>query len=149
MKTSLLLTLVGLAISFALPTHAQEQKTVDPEVRRQIEAVGMQVVEAYNKHDAAASAALYTQEAVRMGDVRGGLLVGREAIEKDFSADFAASFPPRVDRLVQMYAFEDRIVTISEWSSESYHGHRLKIYVRDADTWKIGMEFITATAMAR
>jgi hypothetical protein len=43
-----------LAISFAVPTLAQEQNTVDPEVRQQIEAVLMKLGEAYNKHDAAA-----------------------------------------------------------------------------------------------
>ena len=39
MKMRLLLTLAGLAFSFALPTFAQEENTVDPEVRQQIEAV--------------------------------------------------------------------------------------------------------------
>jgi hypothetical protein len=33
-----ILTLVGLAISFAMPALAQQQNTVDPEVRQQIEA---------------------------------------------------------------------------------------------------------------
>ena len=35
MKMRLLLALVGLAISFAVPTFAQEQNPVDPEVRQQ------------------------------------------------------------------------------------------------------------------
>ena len=39
MKIQLLLSLAGLAISFAAPALAQEQSTVDPEVRQQIEAV--------------------------------------------------------------------------------------------------------------
>jgi hypothetical protein len=34
-----LVALVGLAISFAVPAIAQEQSTVDPEVRQQIEAL--------------------------------------------------------------------------------------------------------------
>ena len=34
MKVRLLLTLAGLAIGFAAPALAQEQNTVDPEVRR-------------------------------------------------------------------------------------------------------------------
>jgi SnoaL-like domain len=83
MKIHLLIALVGLAISFALPTFAQEQSAVDPETRQEIEAVAMQSVEAYNKHDAAAIAALYTLDAVRVLD-RGGStnFVGRDAIEK-------------------------------------------------------------------
>jgi hypothetical protein len=38
MKKRLLYALIGLAIGFAVPTFAQEQNTVDPEVRQQIEA---------------------------------------------------------------------------------------------------------------
>jgi hypothetical protein len=41
MKIRLVVALVGFAISFAVPTLAQEQNTVDPEVRQQIEAVLM------------------------------------------------------------------------------------------------------------
>jgi hypothetical protein len=46
MKTCLLLALVGLTVSFALPTSAEEQSAVDPETRQEIEAVSMQFVEA-------------------------------------------------------------------------------------------------------
>jgi hypothetical protein len=48
-----LVALVGLAISFALPTSAQEQSAVGPKTRQEIDAVGMQFGEAYDKHDAA------------------------------------------------------------------------------------------------
>jgi hypothetical protein len=41
MRVHSLLTLVGLAIGFAVPTFAQQKGTVDPEVRQQIEAVSM------------------------------------------------------------------------------------------------------------
>ena len=148
MKVRLLLAVVGLAISFAVPTFGQEQSAVDPETRQEIEAVEMQYVEAYNKHDAATIAALYTQDAVRMEDWSGGeLRVGREAIEKAFESEFAASWRAIVGKLVQIYAIEDRIAAISEYRFGGWHGHRVGIYVRDADTWKIRMEFVTATQM--
>jgi hypothetical protein len=51
MKIRSVIALIGLAISFAVPAFAQEQNTVDPEVRQQIEAVLMKLGEAYNKHD--------------------------------------------------------------------------------------------------
>jgi hypothetical protein len=54
MKMPFILTLAGLAIGFALPGLAQEQDTVAPEVRQQIEAVTTRREEAYNKYDAAA-----------------------------------------------------------------------------------------------
>src|SRR5215469_2363043 len=66
MKTCSLLTLVGLAISFALPAFAQQKDAVDPEVRQQIEAVNMKLFEASNKGDAAAAAAFYEQNAVQV-----------------------------------------------------------------------------------
>ena len=59
-----ILTFAGLAIGFAAPALAQEQNSVDPEVRQQIEAVTKRREEAYNKHDAAAWAAFYTQDAI-------------------------------------------------------------------------------------
>ena len=58
-----LLTLVGFAIGFLVPALAQEQSTIDPEVRQQIEAALAKYEDAYNKYDAAAIAALYTVDA--------------------------------------------------------------------------------------
>jgi hypothetical protein len=59
-----LVTLVVLAISFALPTFAQEKDAVDPQTRQQLEAIIKSYDEAFNKHDAAAAAAFYTEDAV-------------------------------------------------------------------------------------
>jgi hypothetical protein len=47
-----------LVIAFALPAFAQEQNTVDAEVRQQIEAVLKEREEAINKSEAAAVAVL-------------------------------------------------------------------------------------------
>ena len=54
-----------MAISFALPTFSQDQRTVDPEARQQIEALFMKFGKAFNKHDPSAIAALYTENAMR------------------------------------------------------------------------------------
>src|SRR5271166_7178778 len=92
----LLLSLAGLAISFAVPAFAQEKKdTVDPQVRQQVEAVLMKFVEAYNKHDVATISALYTPDAVEVrragGGTRAGVFSGRQTLEKMFAADFASN----------------------------------------------------------
>jgi hypothetical protein len=75
MKTCVLPAIAALAIGIATPAFAQEANTVDPEVRQQIEAVLTQFDEAYNKNDAAATAALFTQDAVEVwfGVSGGGL----------------------------------------------------------------------------
>ena len=141
MKIRLLLALVGLAIGFAVPTFAQEQNTVDPEVRQQIEAVLMKLGEAYNKHDLAAITALYTQNAVQVWDWdHVGPFYGQQAIEKHYAAHYVPS-PEFVDKLVQVSAIGNKISAISEYSVGPYKGYNARIYVRDADTWKILMEY--------
>jgi len=145
MNIRLVAALIGLAISFAFPIYAQERNTVDPETRQEIDVVSMQYGEAFNKHDAAAVAALYTQDAVRVADWPGGeSSVGREAIKTAFEVQFAGMSPRAVGKSIQMYVIDDRIAAISEFSQGFVHGHTVKIYVRDADTWKIRMEFATA-----
>ena len=80
MKMHLILTLAGLAISFALPTLAQEKDAaVDPRVVQQLHAMGKKSDEAFLKGDAAALAALYTGDAVYVTDT--GPIRGRNAIE--------------------------------------------------------------------
>jgi hypothetical protein len=68
-----------------------EQNTVDPEVRQQIEAVTKRREEAYNKYDAAAYAAFYTQDAVDFWSEEGAAF-GLPAIEKRYEVQFA-SYP--------------------------------------------------------
>jgi hypothetical protein len=52
-----------LAISFIVPTLAQQKGTVDPQIDQQIRALAQKYGEAINKHDPAAVAALNTQDA--------------------------------------------------------------------------------------
>jgi hypothetical protein len=64
MKTHFVFTLVGLAIGFALPTFAQQTNTGDPKLREALEAFLKKEDETYLNGDAAALAALYTEDAV-------------------------------------------------------------------------------------
>ena len=64
METRLLVPLVGLAISFASPTYAQQKDLADPQTTQKILAIIKALVEGYNNHDAAAIAALYTRDGV-------------------------------------------------------------------------------------
>jgi ketosteroid isomerase-like protein len=147
MKTRLLLAVAGLAIGFALPTFAQEQKPVDSEVRQQIEAVIMKFNEAYNKHDAAALVALYTQDAIEVWpwEEKGGAAFGCQAIEQRWAAELASDPPSGGFKVVQIYAVGNDVCAIEEWnpSTSWRRGHRVTIYVRDADTWKIRIIYVT------
>jgi ketosteroid isomerase-like protein len=55
-----------VAISFALPTFAQQEDTVDPQSRQELEAVDAKLDQAIDKNDAAAAAALFTEDAILM-----------------------------------------------------------------------------------
>ena len=85
-------TLVGLAISFASPTFAQQKDTADPPVVQQrdllgvpnalseFDALGIKMDEAFNNNDAGALAALFTEDAVLVAS--DGMFFGRQAARK-------------------------------------------------------------------
>ena len=100
MKIRSVVTLIGLAISFALPTFAQQKDTADPRIVQQRDLLGVakavdesgelhrKLDEAYNKNDAAAVAALFTKDALLVEP--DGLFSGRQAIEKRYADTFQA-----------------------------------------------------------
>jgi ketosteroid isomerase-like protein len=83
MKIRSLLALVGLAISFALPTFAQQTNTPDPQLRQRLVALIKKYDEVFNKNEASALAAFFTEDAVFVTDA--GPIYGREAIVKHFA----------------------------------------------------------------
>jgi uncharacterized protein (TIGR02246 family) len=141
-KIRLLLALAGLAIGSAVPALAQDRNTVDPQVRQEIEATLIKFEEAFNKHDPTAMATLFTVDAVQVLDWgEGGTFSGQQAIEKNYAIDFASSPPEFAEKLIQVYAIGDEISAISEWSHGMWKGYHARIYVRDADSWKIRMDY--------
>jgi hypothetical protein len=68
LKNRLLVALVGLAISFALPAFGQQMDTPDPQLRKALVAFNKKVDDGLNNNDAAALAALFTQDAVFVTD---------------------------------------------------------------------------------
>ena len=81
----LLITLVWLAISFAVPGFAQQKDTAASQIDEQIVK---KFDEAFNNGDAAAVAALYTEDAVQVTPQ--GPVFGREAIREAFHRDVPA-----------------------------------------------------------
>jgi ketosteroid isomerase-like protein len=146
MKIRFLFAFIGLAISFAVPVLAQEQNTVDPEVRQQIEAALKEFDQECNKQDTAAIAALFTQDAVEMwfGQPEGSAS-GQQAIAKRYTAELAGGVPHYVSKLLQVFAIANDICAIMEWSLPPVDtkGHySVRIYAHDADTWKIRMAYL-------
>ena len=141
MKIRFVVALAGLAISFASPTFAQGQKAVGPEVRQQIEGVFRQFQEAYNKHDAAAMVALYSQTAVEVRSWQ-GLATGREAIVKRFAGDFTRGPGKMVNELVEVYPIGNDICAIFDTTIGGEKGHAVTIYIREGDGWKIRMTYV-------
>jgi uncharacterized protein (TIGR02246 family) len=87
MKIRLAVPLVGLAISFALASSAQQKEPMLSEQdRQQLGALHKKWDEAENNNDAAALAALFTEDATFVTDK--GPLSGREAIKQWFADDF-------------------------------------------------------------
>ena len=146
MKMRTVVALVGLAIGVAVPGLAQEQNAVDPEVRQQIEAVTKRREEAYNKYDAAAWAAFYTQNAIDVWTWEtGGSAVGLPAIEKRYAGEFA-SYPPKQSfKVVRVYAIGNEICAVMEYLHHyRMHGkgHAVVVYVHDAGDWKVRLSYI-------
>jgi uncharacterized protein (TIGR02246 family) len=79
-----------MAISFTFTAFAQQKNTVDPKIEQQIRALMSKYDNAINRHDAAAVAALYTQDGVSgtSGMPHFGSFHGRQAIEKGYAQFF-------------------------------------------------------------
>ena len=156
MKARSVVTLVGLAISFALPTFAQEKEEANPSLYRailasrqlaqQLDPINSQWDEAYNKHDAVAVAAFYTAKAILVSPL--GTFSGRDAIEKYFTDVFQRFNPSdQITKISFVYAFgEDlcaiggRSVTVNPGRPIQGGGYLIRVYTRVRDTWKIRVE---------
>jgi hypothetical protein len=64
MKMRSVIALVGLAVSFALPTIAQQTKTPDPLLREKLVAAIKKHTDALDQKDAAAAAANFTEDGI-------------------------------------------------------------------------------------
>ena len=156
MKTHLVLTLVGLAISFALPTFAQEKEEANPflyrailaspQLAQQLDAINRQLDEAFNKHDAVAVAALFTTNATLVAPL--GIFSGRDGIEKYFTEVFQRFNPSdQLTKISYVYAFAEDLCAIGGRSVTANPGYPLQgggylicVYTRVRDTWKIRVE---------
>jgi uncharacterized protein (TIGR02246 family) len=152
------LIIPALAISFAVPTLAQQkEETGDPlmsaegrsyDVSRQLDEKIKNYDEAINRNDAAAVASLFTDDAILVN--YGGPLSGREAIEKQY-AEWLKQWHHnnhldiKDSDSLRVVGTADNIALNGKWSetaqqgeaSVQLNGYWSAIYVRVGDTWKI------------
>ncbi len=128
-------------------------KTPDPQLRQQLDAKIKKYDEAFNKNDAAAMAAFFTEDAVLVTDR--GPVYGREAIEKHFT-DLLQNvhFSNHIAKADQysphiIGTAGNEIWSTGEWSLTirgqdfgplEEKGYWSEIYVREGDAWKVRMQ---------
>ena len=160
MKIPLVVALVGMAFSFALPTLAQQKDTLDLQTAQQRDligvdkaldafiALGTKYQEAFNKNDADGVAACFTENAILVAP--DGMFFGRQAIAKRYADVFQQWRPTSLfgfDCLYILHAIDNAVCSAGEWSSTLQsqnvpvfvRGYWSSINVREADAWKIRM----------
>jgi uncharacterized protein (TIGR02246 family) len=110
----LLLALAGFAIGFVSPTFAQD--TIDPKVEQQIRVLAAKYDEAFNKNDASALGALFSEDAVFSG--LHGTFNGRQAIENFHSQQVFARWHVnnRVTTVDRVVSVSDEVSSSGRWS---------------------------------
>jgi ketosteroid isomerase-like protein len=152
MKIRLLFGLVGLAISFALPSYAQQKDVADPQTAQKILAIGKAIDEAIINEDPAAIAAQYTRDAVFV--TTEGPIIGRQAIQKWYTEIYKSwhikSRTSKVDGNAPHFigTAGNELWATGEWSETGQFkngepipikGYWSDIYVHEGDDWKIRM----------
>jgi uncharacterized protein (TIGR02246 family) len=160
MKIRLLFALAGFAMTGVLPTFAQQKDAIAGQIAQQRDLLGItdalavfgelngKLDQAYNNKDAAAVAALFTEDAVLL--TPDGMAFGREAIEKRYTETFQrwpmTDFLSRRERL-RLNAIDNGVWSVGEWSGTLQNqagpvlawGYWSTLYVREGDAWKIRM----------
>ena len=163
MKIRFLLALAASTIGFVLPALGQQKDTVDPRIAQQRDLVGdakaldefgvlaAKQSEAFTNKDAAAVAALFTEDGVLVAS--DGMFSGRQAIEKRYEDTFHR-WPLTLFndlRDCHLKAIDNAVWSFGEWGGtlqgqtglEFVKGYFSAIYVREDDVWKIRMLTLT------
>jgi uncharacterized protein (TIGR02246 family) len=160
MKTRLLgvLVVVGLTISFALPTDAQQRDLADSQTTQRLLAGLKAYNEAVNKNDTAAVAGFWTRDGVFV--TTEGPITGREAIQKWWTDLYQGWHPKNCIVKVDGNAYHligtagTEVWATGEWSETGQgkngealpiKGYWSAIYVHETDDWKILVNAMNTT----
>jgi ketosteroid isomerase-like protein len=150
MKIRLVVALVGLAISFALPTFAQQTSPPDAKLRHEFDAFVKKFDDVWNSNDQAAWAALFTDDAIEVTHT--GPIYGRDALQKLW-ADLKLNFSNHITTLDQYSPHIIGTAGNEVWMNAKYNltvkgqnfgpveqkGNLCAILVREGDAWKMRM----------
>jgi uncharacterized protein (TIGR02246 family) len=144
-----ILGIMACAAVVVLTTEAARAEAIDP-ASSPFAAAGKQYTEAYNRKDAAAVAALFADDAVRVTDR--GIIQGRDAIQKSTEAALEAGghdlriryHVAHIDGNTGWSVAEvDYSVRGKDGSVSPMHAFGTSVWVRDGGAWKIKTSAIT------
>src|SRR5438046_181009 len=146
-----ILMVVACVAAVVFGTEPTRSEAIDP-ATSPFAAAGKQYAEAYNRKDAAAVAALFADDAVRVTDR--GIIQGREAIQKSTEAGFEAGghdlriryHVTHIDGNTGWSVAEvDFSVRGKDGSVSPMHAFATSVWVRDGGAWKIkGQSIVNA-----
>ena len=137
----ILLGILGLTVSLALPLFGQEPQAVSADLRSQVEAVFVKFQDAYNARDAEGIASTVTQDAVEIRS-GAGLAIGRQAVVGRFLQDFRENPGKMVNTILQMYPVgPDGVCVIADSRVRTIHFRTMTLYVRSGG-WKSKMAYV-------
>jgi len=141
-----------------LPTSVQEKNTVDPQLREQVLALANKFNEAWNNNDAAALAALFTEDGIEVTDR--GPIYGREALQKNWTDMFQHvqisnhlntpdEYSPHIigtaGNEVWMSGKYSHTLRGENFGPVEQTGYWCLILVREGDAWKTRMQIWNIT----
>jgi uncharacterized protein (TIGR02246 family) len=146
MKMRLIAAIAGLAIGFALSAFAQQKETGDQEIRQVADSLARKLDAAWNKNDAAAAAALYTEDGVHASYYQTSR--GRHAIEKSYAHDFQRWHPNNhIITIYRVTVAGNGVHAAGKWNEShvsdignvrgSNAGYFTLDIIREGTTWKI------------
>jgi hypothetical protein len=93
------------------------------------------------------SVLLFTQDAIEeLGwESEGGAVSGQQAIEKRYKFELGGGMNNHVIKLVQAYPIGSEVCAITKETVAQWTNSAVRIYVRDADTWKIKLAYVIST----
>jgi uncharacterized protein (TIGR02246 family) len=146
-----ILGFLAFATVLILVLEPARSEAIDP-ATSPFAAVGKQYIEAYNRKDAAAVAALFADDAIRV--TAGGMIQGREAIQKSTEAGLEAGghdlrlryHHAQIDGNTGWSVAEvDFGVRGKDGSVSPVHAFATSVWVRDGAAWKIKTQSIVNT----